>query len=225
MNRPHVVKGVRKLIRLPPLAIFHKVARVVPFRPVDAGRLYFLAFDDVPRVRRAMLRGVATVREATLADIEGLTALEDKREVFEHRFADGDHCIAAVANHRIVGYESFSERSPHRETEWGYEIAIPPGAVYAYDAYIDPAYRNGGTWLRFKAHLGEWMAAHDKHQIITFVEEGNAASWNAHIRFGFRPAGVVLAVRILGMHAFRVRPANEVSASPALERTRSAILK
>jgi L-amino acid N-acyltransferase YncA len=210
MTRGRVVNGVKKLLRLPPLAMFHKVARLIPLRPLDAGRLCFLTFTGIPRVAPQMLRGRVSVREGTPGDVAALTALEGKRAVFESRFARGDRCVVAIADGRVVGYEWFSDRPVHHEAEWNYGIAVPPDAVYAYDAYIAPTHRNSGVWLRFKAHLAEWMAMHGKREVITFIDEGNVASWNTHVRFGFRPADTVLAIRVLGVHVFRVRAAADV---------------
>jgi GNAT superfamily N-acetyltransferase len=188
---------------VPAIAIVRGVCRLIPFRPFDVARLRFLTFAGVPRVPAAMLRGRAQVRAGTRSDIPGLALLQQTPEIFAARFDDGDHCVVAVAAGRVVGYEWFCDRSIHREAEWGYPIPVPAGSVYAYDAYIDRAYRNSGLWLRFKAYLGDWMAMHGKQQVITFVDDGNEASWRTHLRFGFRPADTVLAVRILGRRIFR----------------------
>ena len=204
MTVARAVVAIAKLRRMPALVVFRKMAHVMPFTPVDATKLCFLQLDGVPRVSPALLRGRGAVRRGTVADLDDLTALQDKRAVFESRFISGDHCVVAVANGRIVGYEWFCEQPVHREGEWDYPIQIPSGSVYAYDAYIDPSYRNGGLWLRFKAYLSEWMAAHGKHAVITFVEHGNVASWRTHLRFGFVPTFTVLAVRIFGRTFFKV---------------------
>ena len=81
---------------------------------------------------------------------DALVRLRDQRAVFLEQFAAADHCVVAAVGDRIIGYEWFCERAVHRESAWGYRIAIPGGFVYAYDAYIGPAYRNTGVWLRFK---------------------------------------------------------------------------
>ena len=73
------------------------------------------------------------------------------------------------------------------------------GFVYAYDAYIDPPYRNTGIWLRFKAYLGEWMAARGKRGVLTFIDYGNWPSLRTHLRFGFEPTESVVAVRVIGL--------------------------
>jgi GNAT superfamily N-acetyltransferase len=197
------VSTVGKLRRMPALALFRKAAHLVPFRPFDAAKLCFLRFDGVPRVSPALLRGRGVVRRGTPADLDDLTALQDKRSIFASRFAAGDHCVVAVAEGRIVGYEWLCDQSMHVEGEWRYPIQIPPGCVYAYDAYIDPAFRNGGVWLRFKAYLGELMTSSGKRAVITFVEHGNVASWRTHVRFGFVPTMTVVAMRVCGRAFFK----------------------
>jgi GNAT superfamily N-acetyltransferase len=191
-----------RLRHTPWLLIVQKLARRIPFRPVDVGRLCFLRLDGVPHVRPSMLRGPAAVRPAALADLDDLARFHDKGDLFRARFADGDHCVVAIVDNRIVGYEWFCANAVHHETAWGYTIVIPRWCVYAYDAYIDPAYRNCGIWLRFKAYLGEWMAASGKRSVLTFVEEGNTASYRTHLRFGFTPSTNVLAVKLFGMTFF-----------------------
>jgi GNAT superfamily N-acetyltransferase len=175
----------------------------MPLRLVNLGQLCFLRLDGVPRVPPALLRGDTTVRRATLDDLAGLVQVVDKPEVFRARFAIGDHCVIALSRGRIVGYEWFCERPVHREEVWGLSIDIPRGFVYAYDAHIDPAYRNTGVWLRFKAFLGEWMTEAGKLGVLTFVEYGNWPSLRTHIRFGFQPFDTVLAINVLGVKMFR----------------------
>ena len=189
--------------RTPLLLVVQKVLRRVPFRPVDFGRLCFLKFEGVPRVPLALLRGCGTVRVATPDDLDGLTRLQGKAGEFQTRFANGDRCVVAIANDRIVGYEWFCDQAMHHETAWGLPIPIPAGFVYAYDGYVDPAHRNSGVWLRFKAHLADWMIATNKRGILTFVEDGNLPSLRTHLRFGFRPAETVLAVKVMGVKFFR----------------------
>lgn len=195
--------ALRELARTPPLLLTQKLVRRVPLRPIDIGKLCFLQLNGVPNVPRAMLRGHAEVRFATACDLDALTRLQDKRALFLRRFEEGDLCLVALVDGRVVGYEWFSDRSVHQEAGWDYRIDIPPGYVYAYDAYIDPAYRNTGVWLRFKACLADWMTACGKQGVLTFVDYGNWPSLRTHLRFGFQPTETVLALRIMGLRLFR----------------------
>ncbi len=191
------------LQRTPRLLLAQKLFRQMPFRPVDLGKLCFLRLEGVPRVPPTLLRGEAAVRRATIDDLPGLVQLRHKADLFRARFAIGDHCVVALSGGRMVGYEWFCEPPVHHEDAWGLSIDIPGGFIYAYDAYIDPACRNTGVWLRFKAFLGEWMTAAGKRGVLTFVEYGNWPSLRTHIRFGFKPFETVLALNVLGVKMFR----------------------
>jgi GNAT superfamily N-acetyltransferase len=182
----------------PPLLLAQKILRRVPFRPIDIGKLCFLRLNTVPRVPAGLLRGPGFIRSGSPDDLENLVRLRDQRQIFLKRFADGDRPVVAEVDGRIVGYEWFCEREVHEETAWGYRIVIPQGFVYAYDAYIDPQYRNSGIWLRFKAHLGERMIETGITGVLTFIDYGNWPSLRTHLRFGFTPGTEVLVVKILG---------------------------
>lgn len=195
--------ALRELARTPPLLLAQKLVRRVPLRPIDIGKLCFLQLNGLPNVPRAMLRGNADVRFATADDLDAIVRLQDKRALFRRRFEEGDLCAIAVVDGQVVGYEWFSDHPVHHETGWNYRINIPAGYVYAYDAYIDPAYRNTGVWLRFKAFLAEWMMACGKRGVLTFVDYGNWPSLRTHLRFGFQPTTSVLALRIIGVRLFR----------------------
>ncbi len=189
---------------MPPFLIVQNGLRRVPGHPVALGKLCFLQLEGVPEVPASRLRGAATVRRGTESDLAALLALRNHPDLFLDRFAAGDHCVVAVVEGRIVGYEWFCVQPVHREGTWDYPIEIPPGFVYAYDAYVDPAYRNSGVWLRFKAYLGTWMVNAGKRGVITFVDYGNWASLRTHLRFGFRPAQSVVALNILGVKLFTI---------------------
>ena len=199
-------RKLKALARTPWLLVAQKLLRRLPFRPLDVGKMCFLRLDGLPNVPTSMLRGNAEVRFATEADLPRLIALQPKEETFRERFAEGDRCVVAIADGRIVGYEWFSERAIHYESSWGYSIQIPGGFVYAYDAFIEPDHRNTGVWLRFKAYLSEWMVERNKRGVLTFVDYGNWASMRTHLRFGFEPSGNILAFRLIGLRMFRPVP-------------------
>ena len=188
-----------ELRHTPALLLAQKALRQIPFKPLDVGKLCFLRLDKIPRVAPGLLRGPGTIRPASVDDLDALVALRNLREVFLSRFAQGDRCVVAEVGGRIAGYEWFCERDIHEETEWGYRITIPPGFVYAYDAFIDPQYRNSGIWLRFKAYLGERMMQTGQTGVLTFIDFGNWPSLRTHLRFGFQPVNEVLVLRILGV--------------------------
>ena len=191
----HLFERIRRTERL---VVLREILRRIPFEPAMLSRLCFLRFDGVPHVPPGMLRGPGTVRAGTVDDIEGMVRLRDTRAAFLERFAIKDHCVVAVVGGTVVGYEWFCDKPVHLESVFAYLIQIPAGYLYAYDAYVDPHYRNSGFWLRFKAHVGGVMIDSGKTGVLTFVEFGNWPSFRSHLKFGFRPSWSVLAVRVFG---------------------------
>ncbi len=59
--------------------IVQKAVRHIPFRPLDVGKLCFLRFEGVPHIAPSMLRGRATVRRGTSADIAERRAVRERR--------------------------------------------------------------------------------------------------------------------------------------------------
>lgn len=219
----HRGRSIAALRETPPLLIAQKLLRQVPFRPVDIGKLCFLRFAGAPEVPRSRLRGPGVVRRGTPGDLEGLVQLRNQRDVFLARFEEGDHCVVAEVAGRLVGYEWFSEQPVHHERAWGCRIAVPAGLIYAYDAYIDPSFRNAGIWLRFKAYLGDLMRESGKRGVLTFIDYGNWQSHRAHVRFGFIPAATVLATKILGWRVFLNLDTMELSRSSGVVSSDEAI--
>jgi hypothetical protein len=206
-------RAVAVVRRTPPLLLVQSVLRRVPFKPIDIGKLCFLRLDRIPSVPAGMIRGAAAVRTATPDDLPALVRLQDKAQTFRERFNRGDRCVIATVGAMVVGYEWFADGGAHLESTWGFLIAIPRDFVYAYDAYIDPAHRNTGVWLRFKQHLSQWMTATGKRGVLTFVDYGNWASLRTHLRFGFQPAETVLACKVMGFKLFRTIKAAAPAAS------------
>lgn len=200
-----LTRRLAKLARrdVAPLIVCQWVLRRLPFAPIRVAVMHFLRFDGRPAVSEAQLRGPGCVRAATARDLDAMPACSDKRAAFKARFEAGDDCVVADVDGRIVGYEWFCHQPLHVEAIHGYRIHVPHGCVYAYDAYLDPQYRNSGFWLRFKAHLAALMTSRGAREVLTFVEEGNNASRHAHLRFGFRPVKSVLALHLFGLTLFK----------------------
>jgi GNAT superfamily N-acetyltransferase len=186
-----------------PLLVCQWVLRQLPFAPIRVAVLHFFRFEGQPVVSPAFLRGPGRVRAATARDLDAMPGCSDKRDAFKRRFEAGDHCVVADVDGDIVGYEWFCHQPSHVEAIHGYRIDVPHGCVYAYDAYLDPHFRNSGFWLRFKAHLATVMTSRDAREVLTFVEEGNTLSRNAHLRFGFKPVKSVVALHLFGLTLFK----------------------
>jgi L-amino acid N-acyltransferase YncA len=205
MTQQMLARRVGKLARrdVAPLMAVQWALRQVPFAPLQLGILDFLQLDARPAVPARLLRGPGHVRLATALDLDGLAACCNKRATFAARLASAEHAVVAVMDDRIVGYEWFSARPTHTEAIHGYRIDVPEHSVYAYDAYLDPAFRNCGFWLRFKAQLAAVMESLAANRVLTFVERGNTASLRAHLRFGFTPVKSVVVLHVCGLTLFK----------------------
>ena len=197
----------KKLLKNPPLIILQALLCRIPFRPVEIDLFYLLHFKNMPERSFLKARGPAKVRRGTLQDMEGLIRCQDKRDTFMKRFTIGDYCFIAIINEQIVGYEWFCAADHHIEDRY-YRIAIPPDAIYTYDAYILPEYRNTGIWLKFHEQLIELMNELGKKIVITMIDYGNEPSMKSHIRYGYHPVRRVLSLNILGLRLFREKEIN-----------------
>jgi hypothetical protein len=65
---------ISRLRRTPVFVLLQMLVRLIPFRPIDIGRLCFLRYEGRPTVPAGMLRGAAQVRLATPADVDALNA-------------------------------------------------------------------------------------------------------------------------------------------------------
>jgi GNAT superfamily N-acetyltransferase len=188
-----------KLWKHPPFYIVRAAFDRVPMRPVTVNRLHLIRYDGIPQVPDGSVRGPAEVRAGRPEDIDALVRCMGERAMFVERFASGDRCAVAVVDGDIAGYEWFSTHPRHIVPPFGYTIEIPPGSVYAYDAYILPAYRLCGIWLAFKRHLAGLMRGTSRNRVLAYVEYGNDLSLKTHLRFGFVHFKTVTLVRALGV--------------------------
>ncbi len=184
--------------RTKPFYIIRAALDRVPMHLVAVNRMYLLRYDGIPQTPEKHMSGPAEIRAGRPEDIDALVRCQGDRATFVERFASGDRCVAAVLNGEIVGYEWFSIQRRHVVPEFGYAIDIPPGSIYAYDAYILPAYRLRGIWLGFMRHLAGLMRELSLNRVLTYTEYGNDLSLRTHLRFGFvhfKTVTVVCAAR------------------------------
>jgi hypothetical protein len=187
------------LRREPALAILRNALSRVPFQPLDINYLSCLEFAGIPARNADHERARGDIRPATPQDAEELARCQHTPQAFLDRFAAGDHCVVAVADGRIVGYEWCCARSSCIEERYSYKIDVSPETVYLYDAFILPEYRHRGFWLKFQSlYLPDLMKKLSKRRILTMVDGGNRLSMNVFLRFGFRVCGKVLIVKTCG---------------------------
>ncbi len=193
----------RRLYRRPLLVNLESLLQLVPFRPLELNCLYLLEYEGIPPRQASLLRGPAEVRTATVLDLEGLTACQNRRRAFLDRFRAGDHCVVAVVDGRIVAYQWFCVRPFYKEERYGYELEVPSDAIYEYDVFILLEYRLAGIWFKFHClYLKDLMERLHRRRIIGMVDYGNRLAMNTHLRFGFRIFRRVFVIRLFGRSIF-----------------------
>lgn len=185
--------------RRPLLLNVRSLLRLIPLEPLDINCLYFLEYVGIPPEHPGALRGRAEVRKGTLEDLEGLTRCQDKRKVFQNRFAANDLCAVAVVDGRIVGYQWFCDRPLYVEERYAYGIEVPRDAIYEYDIFILPEHRLAGLWFKFHClYLRELMGRLHRKRVIGMVDYGLRLSMNTHLRFGFTLFRRVVVIKMFG---------------------------
>ncbi|TMQ50447.1 MAG: hypothetical protein E6K71_02540 [Candidatus Eisenbacteria bacterium] len=195
----NAVRKLQALLRRHPMALVEAVLHRIPFRPIRAE--YFERFE-----LRGAFPPLATALEVRLADtrdVEPLVRCRGKSSNFESRFAAGEHCVVAIVDGSIAGYEWFSEKERHVEERFGYAFPIQDDALYAYDAYTSEAFRGRGVWRQVIAGAAGLLKARGRTRLLSHVDFGNDTSMTAHVKVGFRPVGRFVFLDVLGWKTLR----------------------
>ncbi len=184
----------------PAIVVLVKILNKITFGVIHLFPFCLYMLDGVPDIKQA--RGKGIVRQGVFEDVAYMSELNNKKDIFVERFKNDEKCIVAVHGDKIIGYEWFSDKPLHCEERFFYSIEVPPGAVYAYDAYIMPEYRISGVWIKFKSYLGEYMQKNNINNIITLIDFDNVVSQKTHIKFGFKPFRHVVAVKIFSKYYY-----------------------
>lgn len=159
------------------------------------------------------IRGFGEIREASPKDIPGMCLLVNKGHVFEQWFSDGNHCIVAIHENEIIGYEWYSTKPFHVEDRFMYKLMIPSDAIYLFDAFINPAYRLRGTWVLFKKYFMEKSVEIGRNKIFVMIDFSNIKSLKTHMRFGFELTEEVLVYKVFGKywHSNKMKSSKSIS--------------
>lgn len=190
---------VKRFIRKSPQQKLQTILDLLP--GVDVVLYYALQAVGVPDYRPGVF--ATTVRQGRPEDFPALLRCMDKRERFLSRFDIGDYCLLAFDGDEVVGFLWFSFRDTYTEELTGYHFPVPAKAVYAYDGYVNPNYRQQGVLNQLFTVLYDWMRQHGKDTIISLIAHDNEVSWRANVKRGFIPFKKVLYVRILGWYFLR----------------------
>ena len=200
MASSSLIRKFRNLINQPPFLIFMDLLSIIPGRPFQLSKFFVLELSE-PSV--TTINGIGAVRKGTMNDVSEMCTLENKRDVFINRFHAGEFCAVAVYDNEIIGYEWFSDKAMHLEDRLKYRLQIPEDSIYAYDAFIRPKNRRGGTWSLITEYMRDQARGLGRRNIISMVDYGNDRSLKAHLHFGYVIIREVLCVRLFSKVYFR----------------------
>lgn len=106
------------------------------------------------------------------------------------RFARGDRCFCARHDGRIVSLSWIATNMAPIEY-LGARCALPPGAIYHFDRYTDPALRGRGIAPATGSRLCRALAEEGFDTFTTAVHSENRIALRHALRFGLRPVGTV----------------------------------
>ncbi len=173
-----------------------------PFHLIRVAYFQRFELNGYPRAAQRQVESMST-RPADARDLEGLVRCLDKRSTYERRFEAGEHCVVAIADEAVVGYEWFSAKGLLFEERYHYPITIPGDALYAYDAFTSEAFRGRGVWSQILVAATELMRNERRSRLISHIDYGNETSMVAHTKVGFRPAGWYLFVNVCGLRVLK----------------------
>lgn len=178
-----MIKKIVMFLRKPRLLMLQTLLERLPFKPFDIALFYILHLVGAPKGLSDS--HTCSVRLAALEDIERLTQCINKAERFQARFKQGDRCILAVVDGKVVGFMWFCVNQYHIEGRYGYKVYIPSNTVYVYDEYVIPTYRRKGILKQLWLFLSNWMKVNSQHAVLIMIDFGNDISWEAHAKMGF----------------------------------------
>lgn len=172
-------------------------------------RLDCFEYAGIPLRAPSLCHTSVTVKSATTRDLRAMADREETAKLFAERLANREHCVVAMADNRLVGYEWYCDAPFHMEERYSYKLQIPPDTLYAHDAFVQPNYRRLGVWTLFHVvYLRYLMLRLRKSRIIAMVDHDNRASIAAHSKFGYRIYARVFVLKIFGKSFCVTRPVN-----------------
>lgn len=181
------------------LVLFQKVLRRIPFAPLDANCLHCLEYlcDGSDQIRLGEQH--ISIRAGTPDDIPKMNECGNFPERLPERFAAQEHCVVAVREDRVIGYQWFCDKPWCIEERYGYKVEIPSDSIYGYDAFVLPQYRRAKVWTRFHTlYLKNLLAQLRRRRVMVMVDQGNIVSMRAHLRCGYRLYRKVYVAKLLG---------------------------
>lgn len=110
--------------------------------------------------------------------------------VIESRFAQGAHCLAAFVRNEMAGFLWYVPDAYQEDEVRSLFIPVPEGkAVWDFDVYVMPEYRNSPVFLRLWQQAISELTASGYSQTCSRILAFNAASLSSHLRLGGKRVG------------------------------------
>jgi hypothetical protein len=122
---------------------------------------------------------------------------ESAKHYSKHQFDQGDRCILAINNDRIIGYvwimKNNMELSIHNH------VPISAKRSYIYKGFVINEFRGNRVLNALDKYVIGLLKQEGKKFIVTSVSFYNEPSLRARERMGFRRIGTILQIRFLGL--------------------------
>ena len=183
-----------------------KALRRISFAALDVNCLNCLEYTAGSCSRYARFADDIYVRGGTVLDLDKLAECQNFPQASAERFASKEHCVVAVADGRIIGYQWFCDKQVRIEERYSYSVQIPSDTLYGYDAFVRPECRRLRVWSRFHSeYLPKLLARLQRNKIIVMVDQGNTVSMSAHLRLGYKLYRKVYVLQIRNKSLFATR--------------------
>ncbi len=181
------------------LTLFQKALRRMPFSAFDVNCLHCLEFEMAGEHRPAIANAQLEIREGTRLDLDRMASCQNYPDRLPERFEAREHCVIAAIAGRVVGYQWFCDKPTRIEERYSYPVQIPSDALYGYDAFVLPEYRQMKVWTLFHtSYLQALLARLHRRRIVVMVDQTNAISLRAHFRLGYRLFRKVYVLKLFG---------------------------
>jgi len=201
--------------RAPALVLFQKLLRRLPCSAFDVNCLHCLEFEISGEQQPPIANSRLQIREGTRLDLDRMASCQNFPERLPERFEAHEHCVIATIGSKVIGYQWFCDKPTRIEERYSYPVQIPADALYGYDAFVLPEYRQMKVWTAFHTtYLQTLLPRLRRRRIIAMVDQTNAVSLRAHFRLGYRLFRKVYVLKLFGKSFWVARQSPRFATEP-----------
>lgn len=183
------------------VTFFWKVIKIIALNLFRIRRVIIYELDLATSVKEILPQVEVSFRLAEITDIESMDEENynynrKAKKYSAERFMQGDECILAVYNGRIVGYiwimEGYMELS-----QYNY-IKIPRNWAYVYSVFVIKEFRGKRIIHAMNGCIIQKLGRKNVKIIITTVAKDNKPAAKAKERIGFKRVSEIIIFKLLG---------------------------